>query len=70
MIAKDGTHDTITSVETYEACRTITAGPDVAVTFTVSLTLRTGESITLDNGFSVESGGRFTIEIDPFVGAP
>ncbi len=61
---------TITSVETYEACRTITAGPDVAVTLTGELTLRAGESIALDNGFRVESGGRFTIEFDPFVGAP
>jgi hypothetical protein len=61
---------TITSVETYEACRNITTGPEVTVTFTGNLTLRAGESITLDNGFSVESGGRFTIEIDPFVGVP
>jgi hypothetical protein len=61
---------TITTAETYEACRTITAGPDVTVASTGNLTLRTGESITLDNGFSVESGGRFTAEIAPGVGAP
>lgn len=57
-------NQTITTVETYEACRTITAGPDVTVTFTGDLTLRAGERIALDNGFSVESGGRCTIEID------
>ncbi|MFV2073696.1 MAG: 3-coathanger stack domain-containing protein, partial [Thermoanaerobaculales bacterium] len=61
---------TITTAETYEACRTITAGPEVTVASTGNLTLRSGESITLDNGFSVESGGRFMAEIDPAVGAP
>lgn len=61
---------TITTAETYEACRTIIAGPDVTVASTGNLTLRAGESITLDNGFSVETGGGFTAEIDPGVGAP
>ena len=61
---------TITTAETHEACLSITAGPDVAVSATGNLTLRAGESITLDNGFSVESGGRFTAEIDPGVGSP
>ncbi|MDH3814560.1 MAG: zinc-dependent metalloprotease [Acidobacteriota bacterium] len=61
---------TITTAETHEACRSITAGPDVTVTSTGNLTLRAGESITLDDGFSVESGGRFTAEIDPGLGSP
>jgi len=61
---------TITTAETHEACRSITAGPNVTVTSTGNLTLRTGESVTLDDGFSVESGGRFTAEIDPGVGSP
>ena len=60
----------ITAVETYEACRTITAGPDVTVTDMGDLTLRAGESIVLGNGFSVESGGTFAAEVDPVVGAP
>ena len=60
---------TISTVETYEACQTITVGTDVTVTPTGVLILRAGNNVVLDDGFTVESGGTLNVDIDPFVGA-
>ncbi|MBE9548375.1 MAG: hypothetical protein IMF09_03135 [Proteobacteria bacterium] len=60
---------TISTAEIYEACQTITAGTGVTVTPTGSLTLRAGQNVVLDDGFKVESGGIFLVDIDPLVGA-
>jgi hypothetical protein len=52
----------ISDVETFEACRSITTGPDFTVTATGDATLRAGESVIMRNGTRVESGGRLTAE--------
>ncbi len=50
----------------YEACRTILV-TDVTLDPWEDVVLRAGESVSLGNGFSVASGGRLVIEIDPGV---
>jgi hypothetical protein len=54
----------------FEACTSITAGNDFQVLSTGNVTFRAGESVFLENGFSVATGGAFTVEIDPGVGPP
>lgn len=55
----------IADAETYEECA-IEAGPDVAVVGpSGALTLRFGQSVTIKDGFAVESGAALAIERDP-----
>lgn len=58
-------NQTVTGTELFEACRTITAGPDFTVGSTGDVTFRAGEKIILRDGFSVASGGSFVAGIDP-----
>jgi hypothetical protein len=58
-------HQAIGSAAVYEACTSLTAGPDVTVNSTGDLTLRAGSKIVFGSGFSVRTGGRLTAEIDP-----
>ena len=55
--------ENFSGTELREACKTITAGPDVTVESTGDLTLRAGEHVALKPGFSVERGGVLTIEM-------
>jgi len=57
---------TATGTETFVACNTLTADTFV-VESTGNAYFRAGSRITLENGFSVASGGVFTAEI---VGSP
>lgn len=61
------TDDTINGPETFEACNSITAGPNLAVHGAV--TFRTRGQIILRGGFTVASGAAFRAEIDPLTGA-
>jgi hypothetical protein len=56
---------TVTTPETFEACRTITAGSGFEVVAPGHATLRAGERIVLEDGFSIGAGGRLTVEVDP-----
>lgn len=56
---------TVPDTQTFEACRTLTAGSGFGVGATGDVALRAGEKVILEDGFSVESGGSLTIEIDP-----
>lgn len=53
--------DTPITAKTYKAAQTITSTGTVAANTTVNL--QAGQSITLANNFTVESGGKFTAEI-------
>jgi hypothetical protein len=56
---------TVTGVETFEGCNSITAGSGgFIVGGTGDATFTAGSWITLVDGFSVETGGTFTAEID------
>jgi hypothetical protein len=56
---------TVSTAETFEACRTIRAGSGFEVVAPGHATLRAGERIVLGDGFSVGAGGRLTVEVDP-----
>ena len=56
--------DTVTGVETFEGCNSITAGNSFVVAGTGDATFTAGSWIALVNGFSVQTGGTFTAEID------
>jgi len=50
--------------ETFEACASITAGPNFRIVAPGGhATFRAGNNVVLANGFSVDSGARLTIEI-------
>lgn len=53
----------IGGVEVFNACVTLTAGPSFNIQPTGIVTLRAFGSVILANGFSVETGGRLTLEI-------
>lgn len=57
-------NQTVTDTQEIVACLTITAGNGFTVGATGFVTVRAGESVRLDNGFSVETGGRFAVVID------
>lgn len=52
-----------------EACRVLSAGSNVQVTTTNGVTFRAGRRVILKDGFSVTSGGRLTVVIDPSIDA-
>ena len=59
----------IDMTEVFEACNSITAGPNFRIVAPGGdVTLRTGNTVVLANGVSVDSGARLTIQLDPFVG--
>ncbi len=49
----------------FESCGTISVGPSVGVTSTGNLVLRAANLVVIRNGFSVSSGGRLTVALDP-----
>jgi len=56
---------TVTGTSLYEACGTITVGPNVLVGATGQLSLRAGTRVSLKNGFSAAPGARVTTGVDP-----
>jgi PKD repeat protein len=55
----------IDGAEFFEACDTVTVGPDIEVLSTGYLFLKAGNSVVLNNGFSVVGEGELVIEVDP-----
>jgi hypothetical protein len=55
---------TVDDPESYEACDTLTAGPNVTVTADGNLGLCGGTRVVLANGFGVEAGGGLTVGTD------
>ena len=60
-------NQTVSDVEVFESCATLTAGPAFTVTATGDLTLRAATSVVLSDGFHVEAGGRLAIATDPTI---
>jgi hypothetical protein len=58
----------LSTTQTFEACDTITAGPSVTINPTGNITFQAGNRVVLKNGFSIISGGRLRIVIDPLTG--
>lgn len=58
-------NQTVTGVEEHVGCLTVTAGNGFEVAATGDLTLRAGRSVTLTDGFKVQSNGKLAIELDP-----
>jgi hypothetical protein len=57
-------NQTITTDESYLACGTLTAGPSFRVAMPGNVTCRAAYRVTLTNGFSVGSSGRFTAGVN------
>ncbi len=69
-VAADGedlvlSNATITGTETWEACESIEAGPDLALEATADVILRSGGSVLFNDGLSVAAGATLAVEIDP-----
>jgi hypothetical protein len=58
------TAQSIDTTELFEACSTITAGPDFHVLSGGEVTLHAGEMVTLRDGFDVGAGATLTVELD------
>lgn len=58
-------NQTVTDTQELVACLTIAAGNAFAVGTTGVVTLKAGESVRFENGFSVQAGGRLAVVIDP-----
>jgi Zn-dependent metalloprotease len=58
-------NQTVTTVQTYVSCDTLTAGPAFRVESPGDVTFRAATSVILANGFSVGSGATFKAGIDP-----
>ncbi len=57
--------DTVTGVESYEVCGTISVGPNYSVESPGGfLTLRAGDRVEMGNGVSVVGDGRLVVELD------
>jgi hypothetical protein len=61
---------TLSGTEVYEACSTITAGPNFTITSTGDVTFRAGHTIILRSGVEIETGAKFVGEIDPGLKLP
>lgn len=59
------TSQTVSATQIFEACSSITAGPDFRVVTPGDVTFRTLDRVVLRNGFSVGRGARFAIDLDP-----
>lgn len=59
------TNQTIGGTQEFVACLTITAGDGFVVGATGAVTFRAGSKVTLEDGFSVTSGGTLAVVIDP-----
>jgi len=58
----------VNTTQAWEACNSITAGPNFAVTSPGHASMRAATRIVLRNGFRVGSGATFTAGIDPTLG--
>jgi hypothetical protein len=58
-------NQTISTTVVHESCGLIFAGPSLAVLSPGQLTLRAAQRVVLRNGFSVASGARLTVALDP-----
>jgi hypothetical protein len=56
-------NETITGIDTREACLTITADPDVVIQAGATVVFRTAEQVALGSGFVVESTATFRVEM-------
>ena len=56
---------TVDDTQELVGCLKVIGGNGLIVAPNGTLTLRAGQSIELRDGFSVQSGGRLTLEIDP-----
>jgi len=56
---------TISDTQEFEACDTITAGSTLTVDTTGSLTLRAGDVVVLNDGFTVDGDGMFEATASP-----
>jgi hypothetical protein len=54
----------VSGTESYEACGTVTVGPEVTVLESGHLLVRSGSAVILLNGVAVRSGGALTVGID------
>jgi hypothetical protein len=54
---------TITTTQVFEACRTITAAPNIIVGAGGDVTFKAVERVTLGSGFKVLPGGTLTVEV-------
>ena len=63
----------IDTTEVFEACNSITAGPNFRIAAGGDVTFRARNSVILANGlvngFSVDSGAMLTIQLDPLLGS-
>jgi hypothetical protein len=62
--------ESISSSNDFEACSSITAGPDLEIGSPATVSFRAGSVVVLGNGFSVESGARFSAWTDPAFTCP
>jgi hypothetical protein len=58
---------TLTGDEILEACVQLTVGPDVDLTATADVVFRAGAAVRIEGPFSVASGARLRVEIDPLL---
>ena len=61
------TYSIISAVTEYDACNSISAGPDFSILAPGDVTFTAGSSIVLGNGFMVEAGAKFKAVIDPYM---
>jgi len=59
---------TISTNTLQESCGTIKAGPALVVQSPAHLTLRAATYVVLRNGYSVGSGAKLTVALDPSLG--
>jgi hypothetical protein len=62
--------ETISSTEVFEACTEISAGDSFEIVSPGDVTLRAGQRVILRDGFSVGSGARLQVIIDPALEPP
>jgi RHS repeat-associated protein len=62
------TDQTVDTTETFESCASIEAGPGFSIVDPGDVTLRATERVVLKDGFSVGSGARLTVSIEPVEG--
>jgi hypothetical protein len=58
------TDDTVIGSETWEACGTITSGPDFTISSSGDAQMTAGVRIVIRNGFTVDAGGSLSLGVD------
>jgi hypothetical protein len=58
---------TLSGAEIFEACVQLAVGSDVALTATADIVFRAGATVRIQGPFSVASGARLRVEIDPLL---